>query len=169
MGLLLSAGSFLSYWVFLNYRFFSLTEGEVYRSAAMPSKALLRKIRKYKIRTVIDFRKADNGTAKERETLDKVGIRHINLPSKQVPTYKNIETFLSILDNPENRPLLFHCEHGVGRAGAFSAIYRMEYNKWDNQRAIQESRWLSGFGSFKIGSNKEVFLRNYTPRWKHSQ
>jgi protein tyrosine/serine phosphatase len=169
VGLLLSAGSLLSYWVFLNYRFFQLAEGAIYRSAAMPSKALLKKIRKYNIQTVIDFREPDNGALKEREALNQIGIRHINLPSKQVPTYENIEKFLFILDNPENSPLLFHCEHGVGRAGVFSAIYRMEYNKWGNKRAIRESRWLSGFGSFKKGSKKEVFLRNYTPRWKNSK
>ncbi|MBW1813891.1 MAG: tyrosine-protein phosphatase [Deltaproteobacteria bacterium] len=169
MGFGLFAGSLFFYWAVLDYRFFTLTEGEVYRSAAMPSKTLLNKIRKHKIRSVIDFRKPDNGVAIEKETLDQVGVRHINLPSKQVPTSENIKTFLLILDNPENKPLLLHCEHGVGRAGAFSAIYRMEYDKWDNERAIHESRQLSGYGSFKKGSNKEVYLRNYTPRWKHSQ
>lgn len=165
----LSAGAFLFYWAVLDYRFYTLTHGEVFRSAAMPKKALLMKAKKYKIRTIIDFRKPDNGVANEKEILDQAGagILHINLPSNQVPSYENIDKFLTILDNPKNKPLLLHCEHGVGRAGAFSAIYRMEYDQWDNKRAIRESRWLSGFGSFKKGSNKEVFLRNYTPRWKH--
>jgi len=165
---ILCTGSFLFYWVFFDYRYFSLTKGQVYRSAAMPSKTLLTKIKKYKIRTVIDFRDRDKGPTVEKKILEQVGVQYINLPSKQVPSYGNIQKFLSILDNPENKPLLLHCEHGVGRAGAFSAIYRMEYDKWDNEDAIQESRWLSIFGSFKKGSSKEVFLRNYIPRWKHS-
>jgi protein tyrosine/serine phosphatase len=166
VGLGLCAAFFLFYWAVLDYRFFTLTKEEVFRSAAMPSKILLKKVQRHNIQTVIDFRKPDNGVANEKHTLDQVGVRHINLPSKQVPTYENIKKFLSILDNPENKPLLLHCEHGVGRAGAFAAIYRMEYNKWDNKRAIYESKLLSGFGSFKKDSNKEIFLRNYTPRWK---
>jgi len=161
--------SFLFSWAVLDYRFFTLNEGKVFRSAAMPSEILLKKIRKHKIRTVIDFRKPSQSSSSEKDTLDQVGVLYINLQSEQVPTYETIEKFLSILDHPENKPLLLHCEHGVGRAGVFSAIYRMEYDKWDNERAIRESRLLSCFGSFKKGSYKEVFLRQYTPRWKYSE
>ena len=161
--------SLVFYWAALDYRFFTLNEGKVYRSAEMPSTVLLKKVQKHKIRTVIDYRKPNNNVESEKKALDQIGVRYINLPSKQVPTYENIKKFLLILDNLENEPVLMHCEHGVGRAGVFSAIYRMEYEKWDNKRAIRESRWLSLFGSFKKGSNKEVFLRNYTPRWKYSK
>lgn len=168
MGIILCAASSVLYWVFLDYRFFTLDEGEAFRSAAIPSKVLVKKVREHKIRTVIDFRMHNNDVESEKETLDKIGVRHINLPSKQIPSTENIDRFLSIFDNPENKPVLLHCEHGVGRAGAFSAIYRMEYDKWDNARAIRESRWLSCFGSFGKGSTKEIFLRNYTPKWKTS-
>ena len=166
---MIAIGLLLSYWVFVEYRFYPLDKGNVYRSAAMPSKVLQNKIQKYNIRTVIDFRDPDNGALSEKALLDPVGVRHINIPSKQVPSSDNIDKFLAILDNPDNKPLLLHCEHGVGRAGAFSAIYRMEYHKWNNDRAIKEARWLSTFGSFKKGSGKEVFLSNYTPRWKQLQ
>jgi len=158
--------SLIFYWVVLNYRFYTLTDGEIFRSGTIPPKVLLKKIKQYNIRTVIDFRKHDDAILNEKNTLDRIHVRYINLPSNQVPSDENIDAFLSILDNPKSRPILMHCQHGVGRAGAFSAIYRMEYEKWDNEKAIQEAKWLSGFGSFQKGSNKEVFLRKYLPRWK---
>jgi len=167
LGLCLAA--FIFYWAVLNYRFYTLAEGQIYRSGAMPATVLLKKIKKYNIRTVIDFRKSGDDVASEKDTLDNTDVRYINLPSKQVPSNENIAKFLAILDHQDNRPILMHCHHGVGRAGAFSAIYRMEYEKWNNDRAIREARWLSGFGSFQKGSRKEVFLRNYIPRWKKSR
>jgi len=166
VGIGLSAAAMLFYWAVLNHRFYVLTEGQAFRSAAMPPSVLLEKIHKHHIRVVIDFRKSPESVEKEKKVLAQTGAYYAHIPSDQVPDPERIEAFLKILDNPENRPVLMHCTHGVGRAGLYSAVYRMEYDKWSNNRAIREARRLSGFGSFQKGSSKEMFLRNYVPRWK---
>jgi protein tyrosine/serine phosphatase len=68
------------------------------------------------------------------------------------------------MDDPQNRPVLIHCIHGVGRTGVFSAIYRIEYQDWSHKRALLEAILLSGFGSFGPNSDKAKFIKDYQPR-----
>jgi hypothetical protein len=47
-----------------------------------------------------------------------------------------------------------------------SAIYRMEYQRWDNERARREANLLGGMQSFNRDIEKGRFLLDYMPRWK---
>jgi protein tyrosine/serine phosphatase len=37
------------------------------------------------------------------------------------------------MDNSDNYPVLIHCYHGTGRAEMYSALYRIEYEKFTNE------------------------------------
>ncbi len=136
-------------------------EGRLYRSAALPPSRLARFCSERGIRTVIDFRRTEADAREEAEILEHMGVRHVHLPSRQVPSSETIAAFLEIMQETAGEPVLLHCRHGVGRAGVFSAIYRMEYQGWSAPRAWLEAAVLAGFGSFLPGSPKARFILSY--------
>jgi protein tyrosine phosphatase len=42
------------------------------------------------------------------------------------------------MDNSDNYPVLIHCYHGTGRAEMYSALYRIEYEKFTNEAHVKE-------------------------------
>lgn len=161
-GLIAAAG--YGYWVYVDHRFYTVTEGQVYRSGAMPPDILQNKIKRYGIKAVIDFRKTMDAVAAEHNALTQAGVRHFSLPTGQVPTEKTVKAFLEIMDDRDNRPVLIHCHHGEGRAVLFAAIYRIEYEGWQNDDARKASRLILYKSGFSLNSRKGKFLLNYVPR-----
>ena len=84
-------------------------------------------------------------------------MRYFNNGSDQVPTQKNLDYFFKIMDNPANYPVLIHCYHGVGRAEIYAAIYRIEYENWDNDEARLATRTLVKWSAFDLENLKEIF------------
>jgi len=160
--LLFIIGAYSGYWE-LSGKFRTVDKGILYRSAELPSEKLIELCRRHQIRAVIDLRTDEKEALSEESALKMIGVRHIHLPSTQIPSPNTVRLFLRIMDNPGNRPVLLHCVHGIGRTGIFTAIYRMEYQGWSNSRALLEAMFLSGFGSFLPTSQKAKFISNYTP------
>lgn len=152
------------YWSHMHCRFFTVLDGQVYRSGAMRPQRLQRLVRRHGIRSVIDLRSARPEVSAERAALEAIGVAHHHVPSKQKPRFETVETVLALLDREENRPALIHCNHGVRRAAQFEAICRIEYQRWPNERALSVLRRRSGFLSFRPGSRGSEFLRSYVPR-----
>jgi protein tyrosine phosphatase (PTP) superfamily phosphohydrolase (DUF442 family) len=167
------------WFVHFNYRFETISEGKVYKSAVIPPEKLERFVVDNGIKTVIDLR--DPGVqdalnpAKlaeidaEAEALARLGgVQHINIPSRQVPTAATLSRFFEVLDEQSNYPVLIHCYHGTGRAEIYSALYRIEYEGWTNESARQATRPLVEFAgyrsSFADGKPKGDFLMNYQSR-----
>jgi len=161
--LLLIGGGKWYHWI-VTGRFLVVHKGHLYRSALMSPERLRETCAEYGIRTVIDFRTQEDRAEAEEEALEGSGVRHVHIPSNQVPPEEAVEEFLGIMDDPSNHPVLIHCTHGVGRTGVFTAIYRMEYQGWSNARARREALIMAGFESFRKDTSKGEFLRNYTPR-----
>jgi protein tyrosine phosphatase (PTP) superfamily phosphohydrolase (DUF442 family) len=153
-----------AYWALVLDHFVAIEPGQVYRAGAMPPERLLETVRAYGIRSVIDLRTHDDEAEAERALLATVGVRHFHIPSKQVPDPRTIDAFLAVMEAPENRPVLIHCTHGVGRAPLYEAIYRIEFQGWDPERARESAYWRSGLGAFEPDDSKGRFLREYTAR-----
>jgi protein tyrosine/serine phosphatase len=62
------------------------------------------------------------------------------------------------MDNSDNYPVLIHCYHGTGRAEMYSALYRIEYEKFTNEASRQGVRTLLKFSSFDDGTPKGEYL-----------
>jgi tyrosine-protein phosphatase SIW14 len=56
-----------------------------------------------------------------------------------------VEKMLRVFDDPKNYPILIHCKAGLHRTGCMAAIYRMEYQGWSPERAVEEMK-DHGFG-----------------------
>jgi protein tyrosine/serine phosphatase len=160
----------------INHNFETITEGKVYKSGVIPPNQLPDYIKKYHIKSVVDLRFP--GTADlennpeipaeltaEKEAIAKLnGVNYFNNGSDQVPKQENLDSFFKIMDNPANYPVLIHCYHGVGRAEMYSAIYRIEYEGWDNEAARNAVRTLIKFSSFDDGKPKGEYLKAYESR-----
>jgi protein tyrosine phosphatase (PTP) superfamily phosphohydrolase (DUF442 family) len=163
LGVVLCASALYAHWVLFEHRFATVSQGQVYRSAAMPPGRLVERVEEYGIRAVIDLR-TDGEDEAERSALAALGVKYFYLPANQAPQPSVVDTFLELAEQSENRPLLVHCEHGVGRAVLFSALYRVEFEGWPNERARSRAYWGSGLGNFRPDSEKGRFLLDYRRR-----
>jgi len=139
------------------------------------SAADLRKVAKdLALRSVIDLRTFTPGEdstnttgidtiRSEAAALSAIGVRHIHLPTPQVPSKETVDRFLKVMSDPSNRPTLVHCYHGIGRTELFVAVYRMEFEHWPNEKARAATRLLLAGSSFSDQAEKGRFLIQYRP------
>jgi protein tyrosine/serine phosphatase len=160
----------------INHNFETITEGKVYKSGVIPPDELESYIKKYNIKSVVDLRfpgtadlvnnpEIPSELTAEKEAIAKIkGVNYFNNGSDQVPNQKNLDVFFKIMDNKDNYPVLIHCYHGTGRAEMYSALYRIEYEKFTNEKARQRVRTLVKFSSFDDGKPKGEYLKAYKTR-----
>jgi protein tyrosine/serine phosphatase len=127
-------------------------EGVLYRCSQPSESALRRLVHDYGIRTVISLRDA-RGPGQplpepwEEPFCRQAEINFVRLPPRHwegaddrapAPVEENVVKFLEVMNDPRNHPVLIHCFGGIHRTGAFSAIYRMEFEGWTNAEAMEE-------------------------------
>jgi protein-tyrosine phosphatase len=186
IGLIIVALAAYYVWhVHFNYRFEEISEGKVYKSALIKNKSTMEKLLvTNNIKTVIDLLDPgvqDRLNPAKQEQIDtedryikeinkdnNLNIKHVNIPSGQVPSKENLKKFFEVLDDESNYPILIHCYHGTGRAQMYSALYRIEKEGYSNADARSKTRVVvEGFGyrsSFSSGREKGDFLINYKKR-----
>lgn len=90
----------------------------------------------------------------EEKQAAKLGLKffHISMHPTQGPSKEQIDAALEIMINPANQPILIHCHHGKDRTGMVAAAYRMKYQGWTYEKAVEEmnsygfsSTWFSGW------------------------
>src|SRR5262245_19912361 len=136
-----------------NYRSFRVVEpGVLYRSGQMSRAGLERVIGDYGIRTVITLRDpAVSGKEPdwgEEEFCRQRDLKYVRIAPQRwgaadggpAPADAGVQTFLGIIADRANSPVLLHCFAGVHRTGAYLAVYRMEFDHWSNARALDELR-----------------------------
>ncbi len=184
---LLLGGAWYYWYVHMHYRFEAIVPGKVYKSALIDPDDLEKFLLEHHIRTVIDLLDpgvqdrlnpakqahidAEDAAIRKINETHGTQIRHVNIPSGQVPTKKTLTKFFQVLDDNASYPVLIHCYHGTGRAAIYSALYRIEYEGWDNDAARMKTRALPVLvesplykSSFAAGHSKGDFLIHYRPR-----
>jgi tyrosine-protein phosphatase SIW14 len=154
-------------------------EGVLYRSAQMPLEGLKRIIHDYGIRSVVTLRDShDPGLtppdlAEENYCIDQE-VNYLRLPplawedrtnpKGPAPVDANVHKFLKVMRDPKNYPVLVHCFAGVHRTGAFTAIYRMEFEHWTHAEALAEMR-ACGYTTLDEEWDILGYLERYRPAW----
>ena len=77
---------------------------------------------------------------------------------------ENLDAFLRVVDDPANGPVLIHCFAGLHRTGVYCAVYRMEFDRWSNSRAIAEVQ-ACGYANLYEELDILEYLENYQPAW----
>jgi protein tyrosine phosphatase (PTP) superfamily phosphohydrolase (DUF442 family) len=94
----------------------------------------------------------------------RLGLRYFNIPvDREAPQDEQVEEFLQIVADPENRPLFIHCST-ANRVGGFWMIRRVLVDGWTVEAAEEEAR--------RIGLSNEktrAFARGYLERHKEKE
>ena len=168
---LLLVGAYV-YFVHFQYRFTEISKDKVYSSGVIPPEKIEKFVDKNKIKTIIDLRAGwiqdelnpavEGEINEEHEAVEKIeGVKHINIPSLQIPGDSTVNKFLEVMQDSSNYPVLIHCYHGTGRAVLFSALYRMEFEDYSAEEARKNSRYIVPFSNFDKNSPKVKYLLNY--------
>jgi len=57
-----------------------------------------------------------------------------------------------------------HCQHGADRTGLITALYRIVYQGWSKDQALEEML-QGGFGYHAVWGNIPDYIRNIDSAW----
>jgi protein tyrosine phosphatase (PTP) superfamily phosphohydrolase (DUF442 family) len=143
-------GSTLSNWYKIN--------NDIYRSK-QPDEEDFKQINKFGIKSVLNLRyyHDDNDETKGL----KLRLFHLPLNAGGI-NQKDIINAIRIINDAE-KPLLIHCWHGSDRTGAVIAAYRIVFDGWSVNEAIDEMI-NGGYGFHSFYSNIPKLLKSID--WK---
>ena len=110
------------------------------------------------VKAVLNLRQPTEHRAdEERAAVEKAGLKYFNIPVQYTnPTDAQADEFLTITDDPANRPMFIHCTAAI-RVGAFWMIRRAVRDGLTPDAALEEAR--------KVGlvnaPHLEEFARKY--------
>ncbi|HOE69309.1 MAG TPA: tyrosine-protein phosphatase [Candidatus Omnitrophota bacterium] len=100
----------------------------IWRSAQPNEESLLR-MKLYGLKTIVNLRGSEAIESWERKFAKQLGIQYYHFPldaRKEVPL-KTLDAILSVLSDPANQPVLFHCHAGKDRTGMVAAAYKIAH------------------------------------------
>jgi protein tyrosine/serine phosphatase len=100
---------------------------------------------------------------RERAWCQQRGVRLFHLPfsDSAAPQPAVFDRFIEIVGDAAARPVLVHCEQGFHRTGVLCAAYRVAFEGWPLDRAIDEMAALG----FEIHRDKRRPLSNALRDW----
>ncbi|QIO05138.1 dual specificity protein phosphatase family protein [Acinetobacter shaoyimingii] len=138
----------------------------LYRSE-QPNEELKAEIQKHNIQVVINLRSRDH----DQKVLSDMPLKLVHIP---IQTWAiNREDLLAIMQEIQraktnNQKVLIHCYHGSDRTGASIAMYRILFEGWKTEDAIQEMKH-GGYGFHKIWVNIEKLFSPENIKWTQEQ
>ena len=128
--------------------------GILYRSGQLEPWQLEAAVRRYGIKTLVNFQYPGAKVEAERALAERLGIAFMNLPMPGNGSGREdqFRAVLAACDDPERRPVWVHCARGTCRTGAAAALYRFERDGWTTEDVAAEMRrqayrdgWLPGY------------------------
>lgn len=127
----------------------------LYRSAQL-SKDDLPQLQKLGIKKVISFRAFHSDTeilAGSGITMQRIPINTWNIRDEDMVT-----ALKALHEVERDGPVLIHCQHGADRTGLVSALYRVVYQGWTKEQALDELQH-GGYGFHPIWQNITRYLQ----------
>jgi protein tyrosine phosphatase (PTP) superfamily phosphohydrolase (DUF442 family) len=160
----LAAGLF-AYQQHHRYKHFAVHEpGMVYRSAWVEPDVMSELIEKYQIRAVINLcnpgEMGEQRWIDQRRAVTNAGARLIELPMPLTINADDpiIDEHLEVLADPNNYPMLIHCQHGVTRTAKLLTIYDIVFRKMSAEESLAAQPL---FGRDEHNVNVRAFCRNF--------
>jgi protein tyrosine/serine phosphatase len=106
-----------------------------------PNEEGVEQLKKLGIHTIVDLRGEKPGTIeKEREQAEALGMRFLSIAGNgwSPPADEQVAQFLSLFRESPKRKIFVHCWLGGDRTGVFIAIYRITFDGWQPEQALEE-------------------------------
>jgi protein tyrosine/serine phosphatase len=171
--IILTAVLFLpaSYFIYMEEQgnFHAITPGEAYRSAQLDQDELRHYIRKYNIKSIINFRGKRTGRSWYREELNvckEFDCRHyhLSLPTDKSPSRQQVKKLLYLFETAP-RPVLLHCKAGADRTGLAAALWKATVDR--EPKALAQKQLSLRFDHFPFGPTSA--LDDFFKRWQPGQ
>ncbi len=122
---LLMYGAYLGVLYFTG-NFHSVVDGQIYRSAQITPAQLRQYQQQYGIRTIINLRGENRGSAwydHEVAAAKDLGITHIDfrMSARRILPQEKVVEVINLIQNAQ-KPVLIHCKSGADRTGLISAL-----------------------------------------------
>jgi protein tyrosine/serine phosphatase len=155
------------YKLFYVGRFYVIQKGVLYRSQ-QPRGLQWGVLKRHRIKTVVDLRSREQGPAdfdEEQRVCAEAGVRFVSIPVEDLlPSEEQVEQFLmAVAGGP---PVLVHCELGRNRTGFMVAAYRVVFQDWSVQSAVEE---MEKYGADVKGQKGELTRQILTKLREHRQ
>jgi len=141
--------------------FGQMTEN-LYRGA-QPRESDYKALARIGIKTVIDLR--NDYESYSRSAAEAAGLKYFNIPMNGItaPSDQDVARFLKIVNDPASGKVYFHCKAGIHRAGTMAAVYRINHDGWDYDKAFAEMKnYQFSAGLFHRGL--QSFVKQYAQR-----
>lgn len=144
VALLIGIAAFVFFFIIQTYHLETVQEGVLYRDGNRGMREFQNTIEQVRPKTVVSLLDDDEMADPENimfrdevELLEAENIRLVRIPVKLGgwPTEADIHTFLALVQNPDNQPVLIHCAQGVRRTGMMVAAYQETVQKMSDAHA----------------------------------
>ena len=110
------------------------------------------------IRTIINLRGKGPAANDEEKLAEEMGFNYVSIPMSHFkkPSEKQINKFLSVLEDESNLPAFIHCHQGQDRTGTMVAIYKIKHMGWTAGQSYKEML-KHGFRPFFINLTSGVY------------
>ena len=100
---------------------------DAYFRGAQPEGSDYTDLARLGVKTVINLIGDEDLDATEQASVEEHGMRYVPIPmsTRKAPTAQQLETFLSVVNDPASQPVYVHCVGGRHRTGVMTAVYRM--------------------------------------------
>jgi tyrosine-protein phosphatase SIW14 len=129
-------------------------DDKVYRSE-QPDRKGFDYLRSIGIRNVLNLRDHHKDDEKARGT--GLNLYRVEMSAGRITT-DEVVAALRIIRRSEG-PIVVHCWHGSDRTGTVSALYRIVFQNWSKEEAIDELM-QGGYGYHAMYKNIPTFIRN---------
>ena len=133
----------------------------LYRGS-QPDEQGIEQLKKIGITTIVDLRGERQGTVlTERKRAEALGLRFVNIRASgwSPPKDEELVEFFSLLQQQPRETIYVHCWLGNDRTGVFLASYRIAFEDWPAERALEEMDFFQ-FKGFWHPSMK-TYVRNF--------
>ena len=147
---------------------FAKVNDYLYRGA-QPRDDGLEQLKKLGVDTIVDLRGVLHGVVdEERDRAHVLGIRLVYLPGNgwSNPTDDQIAQFFALMLERPRRRIFIHCWLGGDRSGVFIAAYRIAFEGWTAEQAVDEMREFHYLEFWHPGMRR--YVEEFPERLAHS-
>jgi tyrosine-protein phosphatase SIW14 len=145
----------------LHVRNFGAVNEHLYRGG-QPLPEDIQELAAHGVKLVIDLREVGEATGIEKEQVQKLGMRYVNVPMRPIgaPTQAEIQRSLALILQNDSQRVFVHCRRGKDRTGTVIACYRIQHDGWKNEKALDEAK---NYGLSRVERGMRAFIAHFTP------